>query len=71
MTNCTGRYLAVAQMADGWVTSKPPPVATISPNDTICDNNVTCKGQYPELYSFYKNVFKSKVSEEKLGLIGF
>ncbi len=47
MSECTGRYLSVAQMADGWVTGNTPPVSTISPNDTICDDNVTCKGLYP------------------------
>jgi hypothetical protein len=44
---CTGRFLAVSQMADGWVTSNTPPVSTITANDTICDNNVTCQGKYP------------------------
>jgi hypothetical protein len=58
MDKCTGRYLGVAQLADGWVTANTPPVATISPNDTICDDNVTCKGLYPEPYAFAKNVFK-------------
>ncbi len=47
MSECTGRYLGVAQMADGWVTANTPPVSTISPNDTICDDNITCKGIYP------------------------
>ena len=47
MNECTGRYLGVAQMADGWVTGNTPPVSTIVPNDTICDNNVTCVGKYP------------------------
>ena len=44
-------------MSEGWVTAKPPPVSTISANDTICDNNSTCKGYYPELYAFEKNVY--------------
>lgn len=52
MKDCTGRYLSVAQITDGWVTASPPPVSTITPNDTICDNNFTCKGYYPELYAF-------------------
>lgn len=58
MDKCTGRYLGVAQLADGWVTANTPPVSTISPNDTICDDNVTCKGLYPEPYAFAKNIFK-------------
>lgn len=58
MSECTGRYLGVAQLADGWVTGNTPPVSTISPNDTICDDNVTCKGLYPEPYAFAKNIFK-------------
>lgn len=48
----------MAQLADGWVTGNTPPVSTISPNDTICDDNVTCKGLYPEPFAFAKNVFK-------------
>lgn len=58
MSECTGRYLGVAQMADGWVTANTPPVSTISPNDTICDDNVTCKGLYPEPFAFAKNIFR-------------
>ena len=57
MSDCTGRYLAVAQMTDGWVSAKPPPVSTITANDTICDNNNTCISYYPELYAFEKNVY--------------
>ena len=57
MSECTGRYLAVAQFAEGWATAYPPPVSTIRPNDTICDNNVTCKNYYPEIYAFYKNIY--------------
>ena len=56
-SKCTSRYLSIGQMTEGWVTAKPPPVSTITPNDTICDNNVTCMGYYPELYAFEKNVF--------------
>lgn len=58
MSECTGRYLGVAQLADGWVTANTPPVSSISANDTICDDNITCKGLYPEPYAFAKNVFK-------------
>ena len=47
MKDCTGRYMAVAQFAQGWATAFPPPVSTIMPNYTICDNNDTCKGYYP------------------------
>jgi len=47
MSKCTGRFLAVAQMTDGWVSAKPPPVSTITPNNTICDNNNTCITKYP------------------------
>jgi hypothetical protein len=57
MSDCTGRYLAVAQMTDGWVSAKPPPVSTITANDTICDNNNTCINYYPELYAFEKNIY--------------
>lgn len=66
LSECTGRYLAIAQMADGWVTASPPPVSTITPNDTICDNNATCKGYYPELYAFEKNVFWGSESARKV-----
>lgn len=59
MKDCTGRYLGVAQMADGWVTANTPPVSTISPNDTICDDNVTCHGLYPEPFAFARNIFKA------------
>lgn len=58
MTECTGRYLSVTQLADGWVTGNTPPVSTISPNDSICDDNVTCKGLYPEPYAYAKNIFR-------------
>lgn len=44
-------------MTEGWVSAQPPPVSTIQPNDTICDNNNTCKGFYPELFAFEKNVY--------------
>jgi hypothetical protein len=47
LSDCTGRYLAVAQLAEGWVTALPPPVSTISANDTICDSNSTCTGYFP------------------------
>jgi hypothetical protein len=67
--NCTGRFLAVGQMADGWVTASPPPVSTITPNDTICDNNNTCKGYYPELYAFEKNVFWGQADPHSLARI--
>jgi hypothetical protein len=58
MRECTGRYLAVGQMAEGWITSNTPPVSSITPNDTICDSNVTCLGKYPEPYAFANNVFR-------------
>ena len=57
---CTGRVLAVAQMAEGWATANPPPVGAIMPNDTICDSNATCKGKYPEPYAYIKNVLFSQ-----------
>jgi len=60
MQNCTGRYLSIAQLAQAYMTSNTPPVSTISGNDTICDDNVTCKGLYPELYAYYKNVYKKQ-----------
>ena len=47
----------MAQLADSWVTENTSPVATTSPNDTICDDNITYKGKYPELYAFSKNIF--------------
>jgi len=54
--------LAIRQIAEGWVTGHTPPVATI-PNDTICDNNITCKGKYPELYAFAKNIYKEETQQ--------
>jgi len=44
-------------LASSFVTGNTPPVSTISPNDTICESNVTCPGKYPELHAFYKNVY--------------
>jgi hypothetical protein len=44
---CTGRYLAVAQISDGWVTSHTPPFSALIPKDTVCADNVTCEGKYP------------------------
>lgn len=55
--DCTGRYLAVAQLAEGWVTSHIPPVSTLTPTDTICNDNITCQGRFPEPYAFAKNIF--------------
>lgn len=66
--NCTGRYLAIGQMTDGWVTAFPPPVASITPNDTICDNNSTCKSFYPELYSFSKNLYLGSKSSKGINI---
>lgn len=47
MEECTGRYLAVAQLADGWVTSHIPPVSSLIPTDTICTDNNTCPNMFP------------------------
>jgi hypothetical protein len=34
--NCTGRYLAIKQIANSFVTLNTPPVSSIVPTDTIC-----------------------------------
>ena len=64
LSECTGRWLGVAQMAESWATGNPPPVAGITQNDTICDDNVTCKGKYPEPNAFIRNVLVAEEGEE-------
>ena len=54
---CDGRELAIRQMAESYITQNTPPVSSIIPTDTICRDNVTCNGFYPELSSYYTNVY--------------
>lgn len=62
-TQCNGRYLAYQQFSTSYVTRNPPPGKTIQPNDTICLSNSTCKGYFPELSAFYKNVYLERHPE--------
>ena len=54
---CDGRELAVRQIAKSYVTLDTPPVSSIIPTDTICRDNSTCTGFFPEISSYYTNVY--------------
>jgi pterin-4a-carbinolamine dehydratase len=40
------------------VTNNTPPVNDIKPTDTICENNSTCLGHYPEIKAYYDNIYQ-------------
>lgn len=60
---CDGRELAVRQMASSYITQDTPPVSSITPTDTICTDNATCNGFYPEISSYYSNVYMKEHPE--------
>lgn len=45
------------------MTYNTPPVSSITPKDTICFDNTTCYGFWPELSSFYNRVYLKRHPE--------
>ena len=50
-------------MAVSYVTYNTPPVSSIVPTDTICTDNVTCTGFYPQISAYFNNVYVKKHPE--------
>jgi hypothetical protein len=55
-------------MAESFVTLNPPPNTTV-PTNTICDDNVTCNGYFPEISAFYREVYLKKHPETNPNLV--
>jgi hypothetical protein len=50
---CTGFDLSITQMASSGITNNTPPVKGIDATVSICQQNVTCAGGFPEISSYY------------------
>lgn len=61
---CTNLELAIRQVSSSYVTWNTPPVSSVIPTLTICTDNATCDGYFPELFSFYKEVYLKEYPKE-------